>query len=313
MKRRFEKFGFTNSLGEYPKLFSKKKDKNKEHGIIYTFTNNGLSILDFEKNVPQLQVALRGQIYELTYGKKNIKKVLVYVMPKKYDTPNIIALTSDYMTRTMINLLCVGRTGSGKSYGLLVILGSLVNFNKNISVTICDYKKSSFSQFEDTENFYGYEDVPNGIKAFYKEFTERLEANDEQRNRQKKVLLIDEYGALIAAQEKKLAEELKTMISNILFMGRSLGMIVIIGIQRADAEYFKTGARDQFKSILALGNLSKEQKNMLFSDFKDKMIANNKQGEGYLLEDGKEIVRVKIVSIRDFDELNDSIRGAMNR
>lgn len=47
------------------------------------------------------------------------------------------------------------------------------------------------------------------------------------------------------------------MVANILFMGRSLGIILLIGLKRADAEHFKTGARDQFKSILALGNLSK--------------------------------------------------------
>lgn len=312
-KRRFSKFNFTNSVGEYPRLLSRKKDRNKKHGVIYTFDNNGLSILDFEKYITQLDIALRGHIYEINYGKKDIKKIMLYVLPKKYDTPNIIAFNSDYMTCNMINLLCVGRTESGKSYALLVILGSLVEYKPDISFTICDYKKASFSQFADTKNFYGYEDVPSGIRTFYKEFTERLEANDEQRNKQKRVLLIDEYGALIAAQEKKQADELKTMVANMLFMGRSLGIILLIGVQRADAEHFKAGARDQFKSILALGNLSKEQKNMLFSDYKDKMTANNRTGEGYLLEDGKDIARVKVVRISDFDKLNDNIRRAMNR
>lgn len=312
-KRRFSKFNFTNSVGEYPRLLSRKKDRNKKHGVIYTFNNNGLSILDFEKDITQLDIALRGHIYKINYGKKNIKKTMLYVLPKKYDTPNIIAFNSDYMIRNMINLLCIGRTESGKSYALLVILGSLSEYYPDISFTICDYKKASFSQFVDTKNFYGYEDVPNGIRNFYKEFTERLEANDEQRNNQKIVLLIDEYGALIAAQEKKQADELKTMVANMLFMGRSLGIILLIGVQRADAEHFKTGARDQFKSILALGNLSKEQKNMLFSDYKDKMTANNMTGEGYLLEDGHDIVRVKVARISDFEKLNDNIRRAMNR
>ena len=125
-------------------------------------------------------------------------------------------------------------------------------------------------------------------------------------------MLIDEYGALISAQDKKAADELKTMVGNMLFMGRSLGIRVLIGIQRADAEYFKSGARDQFCAILALGKLSKEQKQMLFSDCKEKMTNRLGTGEGYLLIDERDIERVKVAEIKDFNALNDSIRKAMH-
>ena len=171
-----------------------------------------------------------------------------------------------------------------------MLLGIYAKYIPGLNITICDYKKSSFAHFEDTPNFYGYENVPDGIRAFYQEFSERLEANNENRNKQIRVLLIYEYGALISAQDKKNAEELKTMVANMLFMGRSLGIRVLIGVQRADAEHFKAGARDQFRAILALGDLSKEQKQMLFTDYKDKMDRHsNGIGEGYLLVDGRGI------------------------
>lgn len=64
-------------------------------------------------------------------------------------------------------------------------------------------------------------------------------------------------------------------------------MRVLIGEQRADSEHFRAGARDQFRAILALGHLSKEQRQVLFSDFKDKMNERNGLGEGYMLIDGK--------------------------
>jgi hypothetical protein len=223
-----------------------------------------------------------------------------------------ISLKSKKLVDKMINLLCVGKTGSGKSYAMTAILYLFVKY-RNANITICDFKKSSFAQFEDSPNFYGYEDVPQGIRKFYEEFDARLKANDEERNKQIHVLLIDEYGALISSREKKEADELKTKIANMLFMGRSLGMVVLIGIQRADSEHFKAGARDQFAAILALGNLSKEQKSMLFTDYKDEMSANNRRGRGYLLIDGKGIERVKIAKIRDFDALNESIRKGMQR
>lgn len=226
-------------------------------------------------------------------------------------TPNNEALANKLCD--LPNLLCVGKTGSGKSYALSVLLGIYAGYVPAVSITVCDYKKSSFAQFEDTLNFYGYEDVPDGIRAFYKEFSERLAANDEERNKIVRVLLIDEYGALIGAQDKKAAEELKTMVANMLFMGRSLNMRVVIGVQRADSEHFKAGARDQFKAILALSDLSKEQKQMLFADYKDKMNEHCGLGEGYILIDGQDIERVKIAPIKDFQALNDTIRAAMCR
>lgn len=127
------------------------------------------------------------------------------------------------------------------------------------------------------------------------------------------MVLVDEYGALISAQDRKTAEEMKVKIGNMLFMGRSLGIKVLIGVQRADASYFQAGARDQFHAILALGNISKEQKEMLFAEYKEKMTDRNGVGEGYLLVDGKDIERVKVVPIRDFGEMNTSIVEALSR
>ena len=101
------------------------------------------------------------------------------------------------------------------------------------------------------------------------------------------------------------------MVGNMLLMGRSLGIRVLIGIQRGDSENFMTGARDQFRAILGLGNLSKEQKNMLFTQFKDSMTERNGTGEGYLLIDGQNIERVKVAEIQDMGALNETIKKAM--
>lgn len=314
-KRKFDRavrrIGLHNSLLEYPTLISVKKDRNKNHGIILTILNRGTSIIDFDTKTAALETALNIRISAIDFG-NTTKTIRIFAVPFKYAQPTVITTDSTDIIKKMINLLVVGRTGSGKSYALLTILGIFAKI-PDIRIMICDYKKSSFSQFEGNKNFYGYNDVGRGIKAVYQEFSERLQDNNQERNKNKIVLLIDEYGAFISSQDKKNAEQFKTLIGNMLFMGRSLGIIVILGTQRANSELYANGARDQFSAVLALGNLSKEQKSMLFFEDREKLNRNNGLGEGYLLIDGKGVEPVKIAPITDFNTLNKSITAAMNR
>lgn len=173
------------------------------------------------------------------------------------------------------HILCVGATGTGKTYALTLLMGKIAKYESSVRLVICDYKKSGFGWLDGCGGFYGYTAVLDGLDAVYAEFSVRLEANDDTRNAHKIVLLIDEYGALVSSLEKKAADEVKRKVGNILLMGRSLGIHLVVGIQRADAEYFRAGARDQFGAILMLGNLSKEQKAMLAPDYREQMIATN--------------------------------------
>ena len=67
--------------------------------------------------------------------------------------------------------------------------------------------------------------------------------------------------------------------------------------------------------ILGLGRLSKESKEMLFSDLKEEVQQINPTGYGYLYQDGKEhLERVRIQMLNEIDQLeaNRNIIKALN-
>lgn len=310
VSRTLHRWNIKTDTGEFPVLKQVRNSPRREHELLLELDGKGLSLVDMEQHLDHWRAGLNGKIH-IDYGPSD-SIIWLYLLPRRYVKPIPLSLDTIRLCQEP-NMLVLGKTGSGKSYALSVILGIYVRFIPDVTIVICDYKMSSFAQFSDTRNFYGYEAVPKGIRAVYREFTERLAANDEERNSHIWVLLIDEYGALISAADRSEREALKTMVGNMLFMGRSLGIRVLIGVQRSDAEYFKSGARDQFRAILAMGNISKEQKQMLFAEYKDCMDEQNGIGEGYLLIDGQDIERVKVEPIKDMDRLNASIREAMSR
>lgn len=311
----FKQIGLHNRLGEYPALLSKKIDKGKKNGYIYKLQNIGIPMDILDNMIYSSEHSLHLKVNHIEYGRK-AKTVLLYAVPDKYAKPEEISLsnrTYEEVLCKLPNLLCVGQTGSGKSYALSVILAIYARAIPDVSITISDYKHSLLAPLAHSQNYYGYDKAVEGITLFYEEFKERLAAHDPERNNHTMILLIDEYSALIGSQDKKGAEELKTMVGNMLLMSRSLGMKIIVGMQTAHSEHFKTGARDQFHGILALGNLSKEQKQMLCPDYKEKMGDHNSVGEGYLLINEKDIERVKISKIKDMETLIEIIRPTMNR
>ena len=53
------------------------------------------------------------------------------------------------------NLLLTGCSGSGKSYALLYLLGSVLKSNEDIEIFFCDFKNSyDFSFLEDYPHYY---------------------------------------------------------------------------------------------------------------------------------------------------------------
>ena len=311
-QKAFQRIGLHNSIGEKPVFLSKRKDKHKEHGAIYKLNNVGISIADFDSKNAQLEAALNLVIYRIEYGKK-AQKILLYAISRKHAKPTIISLDDEYFGEdrigALINCLVVGATGTGKTVALKVIMAKIAKYQPTAKIWILDFKHYDFRDFDGCPNHYGYSDCVQGLNDFYNAF--KLQQGTGVADCPQ-YLIFDEWGSFILSQEKKQAEELKARLSELLMLGRSYRFFPIIGLQRADSAHFSSGARDQFRNILLLGNVSKEQKMMLVPDYKDKLAECNGLGDGNLFRDGKGMEKVKIV-VRDFDALNYTIRQAMCR
>lgn len=201
------------------------------------------------------------------------------------------------------HFLITGATGSGKSYALRLLIGKAAKYLPEVRLILCDFKNELFPNLTIEQDYYAYQQMVEGIALAEHLFHQRLAAADPKENQKKILLVLDEYVALLNFLDKKEAEWVKKTAGNLLMMGRSLGIHLVIGIQRADAEFFRHGSREQFGSILALGNLSKESKSMLFSDYKDEMDTIHRRGQGYWLRDGQGLVSVQIPRIQRPDAL----------
>ena len=213
------------------------------------------------------------------------------------------------------NLLLTGCSGSGKSYALLYLLGSVLKSNEDIEIFFCDFKNSyDFSFLEDYPHYYSGDNCYEGITEYYRVF---CSARQQREFTKKHLLICDEYPALVnylQGQDKlnktKYASEVLSAISELLCLGRGIQFYTWIVTQRADNSLFANGARDNFMIVIGLGRLSKEQKSMLFSgeELPERIY---KKGEGIILADGHPLQEVKFPFIRNIDDWKKHIHAIL--
>lgn len=197
--------------------------------------------------------------------------------------------------------LVVGSTGSGKTYAVMTILAKIKKYMPESRFWLCDYKNYDYAKYAGLPRHYGYEDCTKGLQDYYNEFTARLRSGNKSALTPN-ILMFDElggyYSSLSSSKEKKqIADEARAKFAEIAMLGRVYRCYCIIALQRADSEHFKSGSRDQFSAIVGMGNLSKEQKMMLFSDYREEMTENCGRGQGHLSLDGKGLFRIVVPTI----------------
>lgn len=197
--------------------------------------------------------------------------------------------------------LTVGTTGSGKSMFLNYKILQYASMGADIY--ICDPKNADLSLLRYVNGFpeenvavtsnqickilrvvnsqmmNRYDKYFSSQKSFGKDFTDF--------GLKPIVVFIDEVTAFVKVSDKKIAEEAMSYIYNIVMMGRQVGILTEVSLQRPDTSVLDGAIRDQLGCRVALGNLSEDGYKMVFgSNFKDYKTIEIKGG-GYVQIDGK--------------------------
>ena len=236
-----------------------------------------------------------------------------YVFGVGGSPPTPIKLNMDDYCHALIT----GASGSGKSYALLYLSGSLLQSYPEIEIFFCDFKKSTdFAFLKGYSYYYGGDDCYTGVMKFYEKFCTSRKRGSNSRRR---LLIFDEYPAFInylsmkdKADKTKKTNDVLSVIAEVLMLGRGIRYGVWIVTQRADASLFANGARDNFMIVVGLGRMSKEQKTMIFvgEEMPQRIF---QRGEGMLLADGHAITEVKYPKINGISNWKNHIIAILKK
>lgn len=206
------------------------------------------------------------------------------------------------------HMVIFGSTGSGKTYFAKLLLARIGLHLPKAIITVCDFKADDFKFLSDSPNYYGFMECTEGLNRFFEMFTARQSGEDTCRDFC--MLCFDEWSSYLNILDKKEAESAKNKLATLLMLGRSFNVHVCISQQRADSTYFSNGARDCLSVVIALGNISKESKQMFFSEFKDEMLPCGR-GEGHVLFNGADLKRIIVPTVNNQRKLEYYIRKAL--
>lgn len=124
------------------------------------------------------------------------------------------------------------------------------------------------------------------MEKYYNLLQDELASDEDRGPRPVRWLWIDELGSWLLNSDKKTADSIRAKIATILMMGRSRRFFVQTSVQRAQAELFSQGSRDNYSVCLGMGNLTKESASVLgFS--RDEFLPITEIGGGHLIMGGR--------------------------
>lgn len=249
---------------------------------------------------------------------KNYDLVLGYDYDSWYGYGMKQPIITDISTKTNSHLLLCGMSGSGKSYATNILFAKICNRDEvEHIVYFADFKQDDqFAYLRECPRYYPYNNSVEALETVYEILHKRQSGEDESRY--PVTLIWDEYMANILAIQnisKKQADEVMRKVSEILMLGRSLAVRLIISCQRPDASAFPSGSRLNYGIIIIVGAPIRSIYEMLIpKEYIDKIEDREFGiGEGIVLLQGSQLEFIKIPLVRDMEKMKQICIDALTK
>lgn len=249
---------------------------------------------------------------------KNSDIVLGYDYDKWYGYGWKETVRTDISTHTNSHTLICGMSGSGKSYLTNQYLARLcLESGNGGQVYFADFKQDEqFSRLRECPRYYPYDRSLEALDIVYGILHKRQSGED--MSRVPITLIWDEYMANILAlqgMDKKRADAVMKRVSEILMLGRSLAVRLVISCQRPDAVAFPTGSRLNYGIIIIVGAPVRSIYEMLIPKEYIDYIGERQfgVGEGVVLLQGAEMHFIKVPLVRNEERMHQICIDALTR
>lgn len=245
---------------------------------------------------------------------KQSNLILGYDYDSWYNYGEKNPIATDISLNTNSHILLSGMSGSGKSFLTNQIFARLCMFGG--TVYFADYKQDDgFKHLRGCPRYYPYNKTLEALDEVYSILQNRQSGVDISR--EPVTLVWDEYVANILSllsTEKKKAETVMRKVSEILMLGRSLGVRLACSCQRPDAAVFPTGSRLNYGVIIIVGAAIKSIYEMLIPKEYIEQIGSRKfkVGEGVVLLQGTKMHIIKVPIIKDEEQLKQKCIEALS-
>ena len=215
-------------------------------------------------------------------------------------------ITIDLSPKANSHILLCGMSGSGKSYMENAILAKIALAQPDGEIYFADYKSDdSFTYLRNCVRYYSYKNTLEALENVHSRLIARQAGEDTSRN--PVTLVWDEYMAQIlslTSADKKAAAVVMNKVSEILLLGRSLSVRLIMAMQRPDALAFPAGSRLNYGVVVVLGAAVKSIYEMLLPDHREEVHGRQfGTGEGVVLLQGSELGFIKVPTVRDVERM----------
>lgn len=249
---------------------------------------------------------------------RNFDLLLGYDYDKWYGYGEREMICTDISAKTNSHILLCGMSGSGKSYATNLLFARISSINQaNGKVFFADFKQDDqFSYLRKCPRYYPYDTSLEALETVYSILHKRQSGEDTTRN--SVTLIWDEYVANILALQninKKKADEVMRKVSEILMLGRSLSVRLIVSCQRADALAFPTGSRLNYGVIIIVGAAIRSIYEMLIPKEYIDCIGDRKfdVGEGVVLLQGSQMRFIKVPIVSNDEKMQKVCINALTR